>query len=131
MLDAEQNAATGEQSSRLAGLANEEISYLTTFDRDSGAAQEDEMWFAAYDDTIFMLADNGGDTQWVRNILSNPEVSIRIDGQTFAGMARVVVNHPDEETAIRERLRLKYQDKREDGAVARWSSDALPIAIDL
>lgn len=131
MLEGQQTQNMPERASRLMGLTHETNCELTTFDRDTGAAHEVTMWFAADGDTIYMLSDNSGDTDWVRNILSNPEVSLRIGNATFAGMARVVVNHPDVESDIRQMLFDKYADQRDTGDVSKWSSDALPVAIDL
>lgn len=131
MLEGHQTQEMQQRFSRLMGLTNEANCELTTFDRDTGAAHDVTMWFAANGNTLYMLADNSGETDWVRNILSNPEVSIRIGNSTFAGMARVVVNHPQEEADIRQMLFDKYHDQRDTSDVSKWSSDALPVAIDL
>lgn len=130
MIDQHAQSAADRQA-RLARVAKEEQAYLTTFGRTSGKAHEVMMWFAVDGEKIYLLSDNQGETEWVSNILSNPEVSIRIGDQTFAGMARPIVNDAATDTHIRHLLTEKYHQQRDPQDVEQWASDALPIVIDL
>lgn len=110
-------------------LANESFCYLITTGRVTGEPHEIEIWFALRDDTIYMLSGGGDRSDWVRNILANPEVRVRIRDQHFEGRARVV-EEPGEEEWARAGLPTKYGSSY-GGDLTRWSRTALPIAVDL
>jgi hypothetical protein len=82
-----------------------------------------------HDDTMYMLSDEGGEAEWVQNLIKNPEVSVQLDGQTFSGMGRVVTN-PNEDAMARRLLAAEYEDWHEDQPLSPWASNGLPIAID-
>ena len=110
-------------------LASEPFCDLTTTGRVTAEPHEIEIWFALRDDTIYMLSGGGDRSDWVRNILANPEVEVRIRDQHFEGSARVVED-PEEEEWARETLPAKY-DSGYSGNLSSWGRTALPIAIDL
>ena len=71
----------------------------------------------------------GGDrSNWVRNLLDQPQVSVRIGGVTEPGRARVVEDRDEDEQA-RELLFDKYS-ARYSGDLENWRRTALPIAVD-
>ena len=84
--------------------------YLTTTGRKSGLPREIEIWFVAADGRWYVLAEHFRKAQWVRNILANPRVRVRIDGVEYAASARVL----DEEADVaawrlaQELARTKY-----------------------
>ncbi|HEX4759538.1 MAG TPA: nitroreductase/quinone reductase family protein [Thermoleophilaceae bacterium] len=99
--------------------------YLTTTGRLSGEPREVELWFERERDTVFMLSGNGVLSAWVRNILAQPSVSVRIGAEKLEGRARVVGD--DEEIArVRELVAAKYE--RLDTA---WRREGVPVAIAL
>lgn len=103
---------------------------LTTYDRDSGMAHDVQMRFALQGGHMYMLSDEGGDAQWVRNLLRNPEVSVRVGSETFAGMARAIADGPEAELT-RHLLATKYEGWRDGQPLSDWASSALPVVIDL
>ncbi len=110
-------------------LANESFCYLTTIGRVTGEPHEIEIWFASRDDTIYMLSGGGDRSDWVRNIVANREVHVRIRDRQFQGRARLV-EEPAEEEWAREALPTKYGSSYA-GDLTPWSQTALPIAVDL
>jgi deazaflavin-dependent oxidoreductase (nitroreductase family) len=114
-------------------LAGERFCYLTTTGRRTGQPHEIEIWFAAVGDTIYMM--NGGTrrppgaSDWVRNLLVNPAVSVRIRDERFAGEARVVPFDSAEHDRARDLLVTKYATQEDD--LARWRATAFPVAITL
>ena len=64
----------------LEGHEREAFCYLTTRGRVTGDPHEIEIWFAARDSTIYMLSGGGSSADWVKNILANPEVRVRVGG---------------------------------------------------
>src|SRR4029453_4300561 len=52
--------------------------YLTTTGRVSGRPHTIEIWFALQDRTLYVLSGGGDRSDWVRNLLRHPEVSVRL-----------------------------------------------------
>ena len=102
---------------------------LSTFDRKSGRVHEVQMRFARRGDTIYMLADEGARTDWVQNIIKNPEASLRMSNETISGMGRVVTSHSEDEQA-RQLLAEKYDGWRDGQELSQWARTALPVAIE-
>lgn len=104
---------------------------LTTFNRDDGRTHDVEMRFALDGDKLYLLSDEGGEAHWVQNLLSNPEVSLRIGGVTYAGMARVIVNNAQQEQHCRQLLDNKYEGGNADKQLSPWATNALPVLVEL
>ena len=110
-------------------LAREEYCYLTTTGRVSGRPHEIEIWFGAHSSTIYLLAGNPK-SDWVRNLLKNPAVTVRIAKRNFKGTARLVEDQ-EEELRARYLVAEKYQEWEEGKTLSQWARTALPVAIDL
>ena len=64
----------------------------------SGLPRQIEIWFVTADGRHYILAEHGLRAQWVKNILSNSRVRVRIgrrDAPEFDGTARVIDEHAD------------------------------------
>src|SRR6266508_6392364 len=113
----------------LANLAKEDYCYLTTTGRVTGKPHEIEIWFGVQNSSIYMLS--GSDrSDWVKNLLQDPNVTVRIAKHNFTGTARIVKNQ-QEEIAARIMLADKYKEREADGSLSEWALTALPVAIDL
>jgi deazaflavin-dependent oxidoreductase (nitroreductase family) len=110
-------------------MSNEEYCYLTTTGRVSGRPHEIEIWFGVQDSTLYLLSGSHR-SDWVKNLLKNPAVSVRIAKHTFTGTARLVKNEQEEITA-RNMLADKYKERESDGSLSEWARTALPVAIDV
>ncbi len=109
---------------------DEPYCYLTTIGRSSGLPREIEIWFAARDNTIYLLSGGGHNAHWVLNLMKEPRVQVRIGEETFAGRARVL-EPGEEERSVRPLLAAKYQDWRPGTPLSGWARTALPVAIAL
>jgi F420H(2)-dependent quinone reductase len=76
-----------------------------------------------------MLSGGRDRSNWVKNLIREPRVRVRIADRAWAGGARVV-NDPDEDGWARELLVGKYA-RRYGGDLSNWRESALPIAVDL
>jgi deazaflavin-dependent oxidoreductase (nitroreductase family) len=112
-----------------ADAADQDCCYLTTTGRVSGEPREIEIWFGLAGATMYMLSGGGDRSNWVRNALREPAVTVRIGGVTQAGLARVVADR-DEDGQARRLLFDKYS-SRYGGDLENWRRTALPIAVDL
>jgi deazaflavin-dependent oxidoreductase (nitroreductase family) len=110
-------------------LADESYCYLTTTGRVSGEPREIEIWFGLDGETLYMLSGGRERSDWVRNLLKTPAVTVRIADRTFEGRARKVVE-PVEDARARQLLFDKYSPSY-SGDLAEWRDTALPIAVDL
>lgn len=84
-----------------------ECCYLTTVGRRSGRAHEIEIWFGVLADTAYLISGTGPGADWFRNAQANPEVIVRVGGDTRTGLARVV-SDPDERRTVGALMGAKY-----------------------
>lgn len=114
---------------RLEDLAAEEYCYLTTTGRISGRSHTIEIWFALEGRTVYLLSGGGRRSDWVRNLLLAPEVTLRLRADTFRGRARIV-SDPSEDERARSLVHDKYRPGYR-GDLTRWRRSSLPVAVDL
>lgn len=112
----------------LAQYADDDFCYLTTTGRVSGRAHTIEIWFALNAGVLYMLAGGRHTTDWVKNLLRQPAVSVRLREQTYAGQARVV--EPGDEDALARQLVVSKYEPRHDEDLAEWGKTALVVAVD-
>ena len=108
-------------------FANEEFCYLTTTGRVTGKPHEIEIWFGIESGTLYMLSGGRDGSDWVKNLVRNPVVKVRIADRAFEGRARVVED--SEEDALARRLLVEKYERR-PGSLSNWRRTALPVAVD-
>jgi deazaflavin-dependent oxidoreductase (nitroreductase family) len=113
----------------LGPLADEQFLYLTTNGRRTGSPHEIEIWFGTDRRTVYMLAGGREESDWVRNIMTRADVTVRIGGRTFAGTGRIVSD--TEEDAMARRLLLEKYEPTYSGDLKEWGETALPVAVEL
>ncbi len=96
-------------------LAKQQIVYVTTVGRQSGALHRVEVWFAYQDGRIYLLAHR--DAQWWRNLMANPNAMLEIGGLEFQGLARMA----DEKKVTAYSL---FQEKYGKSQAERWYGGA-------
>jgi len=119
-----------DPGSLLSSLAKEEYCYLTTTGRKSGLPREIEIWFGINGHSLYLLSGGGDKSQWVKNLLANPHVTVRIAKHNFSGVARIV-NEEAAETTARHMLAGKYQGWKEGQTMSDWGRTALVVRIEL
>jgi len=110
-------------------LASESYCYLTTTGRVSGEPREIEIWFGLDGDTLYMLSGGGERSNWVRNLLREPQVTVRLGDRSFQGRARIVGGGGEDARA--RRLLLEKYSAGYSGDLSDWGQTALPVAVDL
>lgn len=111
----------------LARSAGDPFAYLTTFGRRTGRPHRIEIWFAAEDGRMYMLAGGREDADWVRNLQANPRVTVELGGETRSGAARVLAAGSAEDRRARDLLVGKYA---RSGELDGWGRTALPVAVE-
>lgn len=105
--------------------------YLTTTGRVTGNPHTIEIWFARSGQTLYVLAGGGRSSDFVRNAIKQPSVTIRIgtrESPERGAIARFVTDKAED--ALARRLLLeKYRASDDD--LDEWGRTALPVAFDL
>jgi deazaflavin-dependent oxidoreductase (nitroreductase family) len=109
--------------------------YLTTTGRKSGQPREIEIWFGLIGSTVYMLSGSGEDERgpkahWLRNILADPHVTVRIDDVTYPGVGRVVERGTAEDAAARALVVPKYQPGYGND-LTNWGRTSVVVAVDV
>jgi deazaflavin-dependent oxidoreductase (nitroreductase family) len=111
-------------------LAREEYCYVTTMGRATGKPHKIEIWFGLRNNTAYLLSGGRDKSDWVKNLLRNPSVTVRIANQSFQAVARIVTEKK-EDTMARHLLAEKYQEWEDGKQLSEWARSALPVALDL
>lgn len=118
-----------QTGSLVARLADEDYCYLTTTGRVTGRPHEIEIWFGARERSIYLLSGSHS-SDWVKNLLKDPTVTVRIAKHVFSGTAHVVIDKEEEMTA-RYLLAEKYQEWEHGRTLSEWARTALVVGIEL
>ena len=113
----------------MSDLASLDFAYLTTTGRITGAPHEIEIWFAIDGEHVYLLSGGGDRSDWVRNLMVSPTVSLRIGDVKRTSRARVVAAGGDEDARARRLLLEKYE-ARDRTDLTDWGRTSLPVVVD-
>lgn len=116
----------GHALSVSADPADLDYCYLTTLGRTSGRPHEIEIWFALHDGAIYLLSGGGRASDWVKNLIANPVVTVRLGEETRTTSARIV-SEPAEDALARRLVVEKYRPRYSD-ELDEWGRTSLPVA---
>jgi len=102
--------------------AQDQFLYLTTTGRKTGLRREIEIWFVESNGKLYILAEHFHRAHWVRNIMADPGVTVRLAGRELKATARVPDREADAGTwdEVQELARKKYG----------WG-DGLPVELEI
>lgn len=113
--------------------AAEPYCYLTTVGRVTGSPHEIEIWFGVDGSnaasTLYLLSGGRDRSDWVRNLLADPNVRVRVGATTYEATARVVTD--EAEDALARRLLIEKYQPGYGSDLGNWGRTALPVALDL
>lgn len=117
-------------------LERAKVLNLTTTGRVTGKPHTVELWFAYHvkAKAVYLLAYPGPDgpgTDWYRNALAHPQVTLAVRGETLSGVATPAPAADRE--AVEGRLRDLFVKKYGRATVSYWYGDAprLPLKIEI
>jgi deazaflavin-dependent oxidoreductase (nitroreductase family) len=117
-------------------LARSKVLNLTTTGRVTGHPHTVELWFTyhAGAKAVYLLAYPGPDgrgTDWYRNALAHPAVTLTVRGQSLSG--RAVAPPEAEQAGVEKRLRDLFARKYGRATVSYWYGDEarLPLKIEI
>lgn len=114
---------------RAAALAAHATCHVTTTERDSGRLRFVEVPYALEGRALYALAEPGPLAPWVRDVLRDPEVSVRLGETALPGRAEVLDPGPELERA-RDLLLAKY-DPSASHDLSYWIRSGQPVRIEL
>ena len=117
-----------DATAHLNDARGDDFCYLTTRGRRTGTPHEIEIWFAAAGTTIWMLSGGAERADWVRNLRTEPLVTVRIRDVTYDATARVEAPDTDADRQARSLLFAKYQ-PRTTGSLEQWRDTALVVTV--
>jgi deazaflavin-dependent oxidoreductase (nitroreductase family) len=112
----------------LATHAGDGVCHLQTTGRTSGRPRTIEIWFATDGERVYVLAGGRHRAHWVRNLIADPHVRVRVAGQTLSGLARVIEGEEREDLA-RQLLAAKYQGWAKGRPLSSWAAASLPVEV--
>jgi deazaflavin-dependent oxidoreductase (nitroreductase family) len=109
--------------------ADLDFAYLTTTGRRSGTPHRIEIWYALSGRTVLMLSGGREESDWVRNIMASPDVTLQIGDITRETKARVLEAGTDQDALARLLLVKKYASRDPDD-LTDWGRESLAVAVD-
>ncbi|MBC7870152.1 MAG: nitroreductase family deazaflavin-dependent oxidoreductase [Chitinophagaceae bacterium] len=84
--------------------------YLTTTGWKTGKLHEIEIWFVAYEERYYLVAEHREQAHWVKNIMRNPQIRLRVETQSYPGVGRIVdvAAEPELALAVSALMDAKY-----------------------
>ena len=98
------NIAQGEFKTALKNT--DEIELIVT-GRVSGRKTSRPVWFVQEADTLYLLPVAGSDTEWFKNVLHNPTITLAAGGITWTAKAKPITD-PAKVGEVVEKFRAKY-----------------------
>ena len=115
------------QSVDLSRFEKVEYCYLTTRGRKTGNPHEIEIWFVIHEGSLYLMSGGMDGSDWVKNLLKEPRVTVRVDGQTFPALARV--QKEKDEDIIRNLMADKYKERETDRSLSYRAQTALVVGF--
>ena len=97
---------------------------LETVGRKSGRPRSTPVGNGLVGDTFWIIAEHGRHSDWVRNILTNPHVRVKVNGGWRQGTGHVM---PDDDPVVRQRTLDPFNAR----IVRLMGTELLTVRIDL
>jgi deazaflavin-dependent oxidoreductase (nitroreductase family) len=88
-------------------LASTDELEITVTGRQSGQQISLPVWFVHEGDTLYLLPVKGSDTEWYKNILQKPSMTISAGGTKITVTPQPIMD-PDKVREVVEKFRAKY-----------------------
>ncbi|MCK6585091.1 MAG: nitroreductase family deazaflavin-dependent oxidoreductase [Anaerolineales bacterium] len=109
----------------LSQFEKEEYCYLTTRGRVTGKPHEIEIWFVVHKNALYLMSGGMDRSDWVKNLLKDHNVTLRVAGQTFPAVASLLEDKLIEQE-VRMKMAIKYNELEGRG-LSKWARTALVV----
>jgi hypothetical protein len=82
---------------------------LTVIGRNTGRKSTRPVWFVHEGNKIYLLPVNGSDTEWYKNALKNPTITLSADGESLTAEVKPITD-PARVKEVVAKFRAKYGD---------------------
>lgn len=110
-----------------ASLEAHTYAYFTTTGRQSGTPHRVEIWFCVVDDVLCAISGGRDRSDWVRNLLKQPELTIEVGDASWTAQASIPPDDPDH--PARGRLAGRYQGGQEGTPLTEWATHGLVLEL--
>ncbi|MFQ5998834.1 MAG: nitroreductase family deazaflavin-dependent oxidoreductase [Candidatus Bathyarchaeia archaeon] len=97
---------------------NSKVVYLTTKGRRTGKPHTVEIWFA-HENGVFYLSHEGDYTDWMKNLVKNNDVTLKVANEQLVGKARILTDASEKDQA-KKALYFKYYGPASDAVLEDW-----------
>lgn len=105
---------------------DEPLAYLTTIGRKTGTPHRIEIWFAAEGGRVYLMSGGRDASDWVKNVLENPVITLEVGTEKSAGVANVLKVGTTSDARARELLVTKYGKDRD---LTEWGKNSLALVV--
>ena len=114
---------------QLGKVASQKLVRVTTIGRKSRNPHTVELWFAVSNGKVY-LSHEGSETDWMKNVVNDGQISFEIGGKSFTGRARLLENGTEEAWEGEVALYEKYYGKAAKAIIEDWFSLSRLVAIE-
>ena len=80
---------------------------LTVIGRATGRKMTRPVWFVEEGETLYLLPVKGSDSEWFKNVLASPVVTLAVSGASWAATTLAITDHAKVREVV-EKFRAKY-----------------------
>lgn len=96
---------------------------LTVMGRNSGRKSTRPVWFVHEGDKIYLLPVNGSDTEWYKNALKNPTITLSAEGESLTAEVKPITD-PARVKQVVAKFRAKYGDDEVEKYYSKFDAAA-------
>jgi hypothetical protein len=96
---------------------------LTVIGRNTGRRSTRPVWFVHEGDKIYLLPVNGSDTEWYKNALKNPTITLSAEGESLTAEVKPITD-PARVKQVVAKFRAKYGDDEVEKYYSKFDAAA-------
>ena len=96
---------------------------LTVIGRNTGRKSTRPVWFVHEGNKIYLLPVNGSDTEWYKNALKNPIITLSTDGESLTAEVQPITD-PARVKQVVAKFRAKYGDDEVEKYYSKFDAAA-------
>ena len=107
----------------IAALSETDELDLTVIGRNTGRKSTRPVWFVHEGNKIYLLPVNGSDTEWYKNALKNPTITLSAEGESLTAKVKPITD-PARVKQVVAKFRAKYGDDEVEKYYSKFDAAA-------